>query len=180
MVDGKLIAAVEEERFRRIKHWAGLPTEAIRYCLEEAGIGLEQVDAIAINQDPKANLWRKIGFTLANRPDLIDENLKVIDEWFERQNRYSSKDAEYELLLEQLPIGFSGLYLGDPLRRRAVLKDIACRFPGRALLYFIYSYIFRRGFLDGWDGLVFCLMKSSYQRMVVIKKYDMRRRAKTK
>jgi carbamoyltransferase len=31
IVDGKLIAAVEEERFRRIKHWAGLPTKAIDY-----------------------------------------------------------------------------------------------------------------------------------------------------
>ena len=36
VVDGKLIAAVEEERFRRIKHWAGFPTEAIKYCLDEA------------------------------------------------------------------------------------------------------------------------------------------------
>ncbi|MCB1831471.1 MAG: carbamoyltransferase [Gammaproteobacteria bacterium] len=70
VVDGELIAAAEEERFRRIKHWAGLPTESIRYCLEEAGIGLDQVDAIAINQDSKANLWKKIGFTLAKRPDL--------------------------------------------------------------------------------------------------------------
>ena len=36
--DGVLIAAAEEERFRRIKHWAGFPSEAIRYCLSEAGI----------------------------------------------------------------------------------------------------------------------------------------------
>jgi len=69
VVDGYLIAAVEEERFRRIKHWAGLPTKAIRYCLEEAGIGLEQVDAIAINQDPKANLWKKVSYSLLHRPD---------------------------------------------------------------------------------------------------------------
>ena len=39
IVDGQLVAAVEEERFRRIKHWAGLPTESIRYCLEEGGGG---------------------------------------------------------------------------------------------------------------------------------------------
>ena len=60
--DGQLIAAAEEERFRRIKHWAGLPTEAVRYCLEEAGIHLSNVDAIAINQDAHANLWRKAVF----------------------------------------------------------------------------------------------------------------------
>lgn len=70
VADGNLIAAAEEERFRRIKHWAGFPSEAIRYCLKEAGIGLEDLDHVAINQDSKANLWRKIGFTLAKRPDL--------------------------------------------------------------------------------------------------------------
>ena len=68
--DGELVAAVEEERFRRIKHWAGFPSEAIRYCLEEAGVGLEAVDVVALNQDARANLGKKIGFTLAKRPDL--------------------------------------------------------------------------------------------------------------
>ncbi|MDA0704410.1 MAG: hypothetical protein O3A96_14430 [Proteobacteria bacterium] len=66
--DGELIAAAEEERFRRIKHWAGFPSEAIRYCLEEAGIGLESVDHVAINRDPKANFWPKVRYTLAKRP----------------------------------------------------------------------------------------------------------------
>ena len=68
--DGVLVAAAEEERFSRIKHWAGFPSEAIRYCLVEAGIVLADVAHVAINQDAKANLWRKIGFTLAKRPDL--------------------------------------------------------------------------------------------------------------
>ena len=56
--DGALVAAAEEERFRRIKHWAGLPTEAIRYCLSEAGVGLGDVDEIALNRDPSANLLK--------------------------------------------------------------------------------------------------------------------------
>ena len=60
--DGRLIAAAEEERFRRIKHWAGFPSEAIKWCLSEAGIGLENVEHIALNQDVKANLLRKIIF----------------------------------------------------------------------------------------------------------------------
>ena len=68
--DGKLVAAVEEERFRRIKHWAGFPSESITYCLSEAGINLNDVDHFAINSDPKANLIRKIGFAIKNRPDL--------------------------------------------------------------------------------------------------------------
>lgn len=68
--DGKLLAAVEEERFRRIKHWAGLPAESVRYCLESEGLTLTDIDVIAVNQDSKANLWKKIGFTLAKRPDI--------------------------------------------------------------------------------------------------------------
>lgn len=37
VADGRIIAAAEEERFRRVKHWAGFPSEAIRSCLAEAG-----------------------------------------------------------------------------------------------------------------------------------------------
>src|SRR5512140_2123498 len=68
--DGALVAAAEEERFRRIKHWAGFPSEAIRYCLAEAGIRLDDVDLIAINQDASANLWKKLAYLATSRPDL--------------------------------------------------------------------------------------------------------------
>lgn len=68
--DGKLLAAAEEERFRRIKHWAGFPRESIRYCLSEAAIGLAEVDMVAINQDASANLWKKLAYMMMRRPDL--------------------------------------------------------------------------------------------------------------
>lgn len=55
-----LIAASEEERFRRIKHWAGMPVEAVAFCLKEAGITLAEVDHIAISRDPNANAYKKI------------------------------------------------------------------------------------------------------------------------
>jgi carbamoyltransferase len=68
--DGRLVAAAEEERFRRVKHWAGFPSESIRYCLEAAGIVLDAVDCIAVNSDSKASLLKKIGYTLFKKPDL--------------------------------------------------------------------------------------------------------------
>jgi carbamoyltransferase len=68
--DGLLVAAAEEERFRRIKHWAGFPSEAIRYCLDEAGATLPDVTHIAINSDPKANFLKKLGYTLRHHPDI--------------------------------------------------------------------------------------------------------------
>jgi carbamoyltransferase len=70
MIDGQLIAAVEEERFRRIKHWAGFPLEAVRYCLAAGRITIGQVDHIAINRDPNAHFFRKALFSLTNRPSL--------------------------------------------------------------------------------------------------------------
>src|SRR3954469_3146717 len=68
--DGVLIAAAEEERFRRMKHWAGFPSQSIAYCLSAAGIRLNDVDHVAVNQDSKANLRQKIAFTLTKRPDV--------------------------------------------------------------------------------------------------------------
>ena len=66
--DGELVAAVEEERFRRVKHWAGFPREAIRTCLDMAGVTPKEVDHFAISRNPRANLLRKALFTLRNRP----------------------------------------------------------------------------------------------------------------
>lgn len=63
----ELVAASEEERFRRIKHWAGLPTEAIHFCLQEAGIELQQVRTIAISRNPLARLGYKIAYVLRRR-----------------------------------------------------------------------------------------------------------------
>ena len=68
--NGQLIAAVEEERFNRIKHWAGFPSQSIQYCLNTAGITLPQVDHIALSYNPKANLNQKLRCTLQQRPSL--------------------------------------------------------------------------------------------------------------
>lgn len=64
--DGKMIAATEEERFRRQKHWAGFPSMAVEFCLKEAGISLSQVDHIAIGRDPSAKMNKKLLFLLKN------------------------------------------------------------------------------------------------------------------
>jgi carbamoyltransferase len=60
--DGRLIAAVEEERFNRLKHCAGFPSQSIRYCLKTAGVGIEEVEHIGISRDPSAHLHKKILF----------------------------------------------------------------------------------------------------------------------
>ncbi len=78
VVDGRLVAAAEEERFRRVKHWAGFPSEAIKYCLKEANVKVEDIDHIAVNRNPSAHLLRKALFALSNHPSLslIKDRLK--------------------------------------------------------------------------------------------------------
>jgi len=66
--NGELVAAAEEERFRRIKHIAGFPTEAIRACLDMAGVGPHDIDHVAVSRNPRANLWRKALFAARHRP----------------------------------------------------------------------------------------------------------------
>jgi carbamoyltransferase len=66
--DGQLVVALEEERFRRIKHVAGFPSLAIAECLRAGGIDAGDVDQFAISRDPRAHLWRKALFLLRRRP----------------------------------------------------------------------------------------------------------------
>jgi carbamoyltransferase len=68
MRGGTLVAAAEEERFRRIKHWAGFPSRAIAYCLKEAGLELRDVTHVAINRSARANFFRKLAYVIAQRP----------------------------------------------------------------------------------------------------------------
>lgn len=68
--NGQLVAAVEEERFSRIKHWAGFPSQSIQYCLQAGNIHARDLDRVAVSFNPKANLSRKITFALASRPSL--------------------------------------------------------------------------------------------------------------
>lgn len=79
--DGALVAAVEEERYRRVKHWAGFPSEAIRNVLDVAGVSPDEVTHFAVGRDPSANLWKKARFVLTKRPSprLIWDRLRNRD-----------------------------------------------------------------------------------------------------
>lgn len=106
---------------------------------------------------------------------LVDENLKNLSAWFERQVRYAQKDAEYELSHEASLASRGSLFSGDPLARRAAVKRLAAGLPFRGFFYFVYGYFFRLGFLDGKDGFVFCRMKAIYQTMIEVYKHDLRK-----
>jgi len=75
--DGRLVAAVEEERFNRVKYAAGFPAEAIRYCLKEAGITLGEVDHVAVPRNPYARLGTKLFYAI-RMPSFARERAKVL------------------------------------------------------------------------------------------------------
>jgi carbamoyltransferase len=64
VIDGELVAAAEEERFNRVKHCAGFPALAARWCLEDAGLSAADLDHVAVSRDPRANLGRKLMRTI--------------------------------------------------------------------------------------------------------------------
>jgi len=78
-VNGQMVAAVEEERFRRIKHWAGFPSKSIEYCLASRGLSLADIDIIAINTDPAAAKFKKLAYVLSGKAplSLVKEKLLV-------------------------------------------------------------------------------------------------------
>ena len=92
--DGVLIAATEEERFRRVKHWAGFPSMAVEFCLREAGIALHEVDHIAIGRDPYAKLGKKILFLLQHPGG----GFKAAMDRLSNSKKVASLETEFKIL----------------------------------------------------------------------------------
>lgn len=90
LIDGKLIVAIEEERFTRKKHWAGFPEQAIRFCLDEAGLQFSDIDFWAIGRDPQAKLFKKMIY-LAKNPQ---GSLKVIKSRLDNSRKAGSLAQE--------------------------------------------------------------------------------------
>jgi len=82
IINGKLITAVEEERFNRVKHWAGFPMESIKYCLKQSNLRISDIHHLSINIDPKANYLKKALFLIKYRP-----NLKLVLNRFKKKKK---------------------------------------------------------------------------------------------
>jgi carbamoyltransferase len=96
--DGVIVAAVEEERFRRVKHWAGFPEDSIRFCLSQAGITLRDIDVVAINSDPRASFFKKVGFVFSQRP-----SISLIADRLRNRSRRRSIADELALAFPEAP-----------------------------------------------------------------------------
>lgn len=81
VVDGKIIAAAQEERFTRDKHTPDFPVNAVKYCLEEAGLELDELDAIVFYDKPLLKFERLLQTYYAFAPKGLISFLKAIPVW---------------------------------------------------------------------------------------------------
>jgi len=101
-----------------------------------------------------------------------------ISHWYERHNGYASMEAVAKLALKNELPSLRGLFDADPINRRRALKRIVYRLPMRPAILFLYLYVLRLGFLDGWGGLAFSRMRASYELMIDLKVMELERRAR--
>jgi hypothetical protein len=89
-------------------------------------------------------------------------------------NRYSTLEANYIYSANE-NLNLADVLSRDPTLRRAALKRVLNRLPGRPFLVFTYLYVVRLGFLEGRSGLYYCLLRSYYELMISAKLWDLRK-----
>jgi carbamoyltransferase len=130
--DGVMIAATEEERFRRIKHWAGFPSQAITFCLKEAGVTLDEVNYITIGRDPKAKIWNKAKYVLkglTKKNTLIFDRLKnsekvaKLEDEFAKHFKVDSKIIKEKIInVEHHRAHLASAFFSSPFDEAAILS----------------------------------------------------------
>lgn len=98
--------------------------------------------------------------------------------WIEKHNKYSTMEAELLEIKQSEKILLMNVFSADPVSRRKTIKQLVYRMPGRPFLMFCALYIIRGGFIDGKAGLMFCLLRSFYEFMIVCKVVEVRIRQK--
>src|SRR5688500_9985029 len=128
--DGQLVAAAEEERFNRVKYWAGFPALAIQYCLAEAGITANDLDHVAISRDPRANLVRKILWGMRSRPRIgyvtdrliNQQNVARFDQTFREALGLRDRTSAQFHRVEHHRAHMASAFFVSPFDRAAVLS----------------------------------------------------------
>lgn len=108
LTNGELTAAVEEERFTRIKHSAGFPYQGVKFCVDASNYSAQDLQHIAICRNPKAHFWEKVLFTLLNRPnasgviDRLKANSKVLNLQDELQQSLNTVSTNFQPKLHKV------------------------------------------------------------------------------
>jgi glycosyltransferase involved in cell wall biosynthesis len=108
------------------------------------------------------------------RHEMEHHAFPTISIWVEKHNRYSNWEARL-LLSETGAQAASAALLTPALARKRRLKRLASRLPFRPLLRFVYHYVLRAGFLDGYRGYVFCRLMAFYEFLGAAKAAELKR-----
>ena len=106
------------------------------------------------------NTWRHEAFS------------QGIYQWIKKHNDYSSNEIELIVRLRSEKISLRKLFFGDAVSKRREMKKLLNRLPGRPLLRFIHSYVLKFGFLDGYAGWIYSLLRFSHDCHIVAKVYE--------
>lgn len=101
--------------------------------------------------------WRHEGFS------------KGVHQWIARHNDYSSEEVELILRLRSDKLQWGGLVSDDAIARRRAWKTLGAKLPMRPLGRFLYTYVLRLGFLDGYPGFLYCCLRVAHDFHIVTK-----------
>ena len=111
------------------------------------------------------------GRTVALQSQIEHHDNKLIADWVDKHNRYSSLEA-LSLLQGDLTGSVEPRFFGTPTERRMWLRQLYFRLPARPLLYFLYRYVLRLGLLDGLAGFRSILLYAVFLYWIDLKRID--------
>ena len=154
--DGKLLFAIEEERLNRVKHWAGLPVESIKCCLDNLDLNISDITDITINTNPKSNLFKKSLYLFKN---YIFGKKK-----FEIYQRLKKK----YLIIEEL----NNYFFPDKISKKVKINYIDHHLSHIASAYFPSGFDKAVGLsIDGFGDFVsLAIAKCNYNNIEFVKK----------
>ena len=161
MAVGAYIAGRNYFLGRWIRHCSYYPSYQLRLlrrgCVRFAKEGHGQKEMCNGPTAYLAESWRHEGFS------------KGIADWINKHNRYSDEEVDLLVRLRNEPLVLPHLLARDRVTRRRAVKRLAARTPCRPLVRFLYTYLARRGFLDGYAGLIYCLLYLTFEIQVQAK-----------
>jgi len=103
--------------------------------------------------------------------DMLHYAYPSIDVWIEKHNRYSNWEARImkDLFDVKSKNRLRPSFLGNTLQRKRRMKGLAAHLPFRPFMRFMYHYVFKQGFRDGYRGWVFCRLLAWYEFVSIVK-----------
>jgi glycosyltransferase involved in cell wall biosynthesis len=99
---------------------------------------------------------------------------KGIGDWVDKHNRYSGEEALLAFEIRGQPLAAKELFSGDSTLRRRAMKRLHARLPARWVVKFLYLYVFRFGFMEGYPGFAYCMLQGFYDLLISVKMLEQR------